>query len=473
MKKLKLYNTLHNRKEIFKPIEPGKVKLYTCGLTVYNYAHIGNLRTYVFEDILKRTLRYNGFDLLHVMNITDIGHLTSDADSGEDKMVLSAQKQNKSVWEIAEHYTQAFEKDLKNLNILFPDKHVKATEEIPAMIDLIKRIEKNGYTYQSGGNVYYDISQCDDYGKLANLDLDNLQAGARIVVDNAKKNPHDFVLWFTKSKFKDQEMKWDSPWGKGYPGWHIECSAISMKHLGDHFDIHCGGIDHIPVHHTNEIAQAEAATGEKWVNYWLHGEFLIFKHHKMSKSRNEFLTLDLLNEKGYSPLVYRYFCLGAHYRKKLNFSYESLDAAKESLKRIRDKIITIERNLESSFDKAKYTEKFKQDFVAQINNDLNMPAALAVLWQVLKTDKIGNKEKYDLILDFDQVLGLRLKDSSKIIKEMKHEEVDSKLVEKLIKDREKARENRNWSQADEIRKKLDELGVEVRDGADGTEWRIK
>ncbi len=473
MKKLKLYNTLHNRKEIFKPIEPGKVKLYTCGLTVYNYAHIGNLRTYVFEDILKRTLRYNGFDLLHVMNITDIGHLTSDADSGEDKMVLSAQKQNKSVWEIAEHYTQAFEKDLKNLNILFPDKHVKATEEIPAMIDLIKRIEKNGYTYKSGGNVYYDISQCDDYGKLANLDLDNLQAGARIEVDNAKKNPHDFVLWFTKSKFKDQEMKWDSPWGKGYPGWHIECSAISMKHLGDHFDIHCGGIDHIPVHHTNEIAQAEAATGEKWVNYWLHGEFLIFKNHKMSKSRNEFLTLDLLNEKGYSSLVYRYFCLGAHYRKKLNFSYESLDAAKESLKRIRDKIITIERNLESSFDKAKYTEKFKQDFVAQINNDLNMPAALAVLWQVLKTDKIGNKEKYDLILDFDQVLGLRLKDSSKIIKEMKHEEVDSKLVEKLIKDREKARENRNWSQADEIRKKLDELGVEVRDGADGTEWRIK
>src|SRR6056297_3137588 len=301
MEKLKLYNTLHRKKEEFKPIEPEKVKLYTCGLTVYDYAHIGNLRTYIFEDVLKRTLQYNNYDILHVMNITDIGHLTSDADEGQDKMVLSAKKEHKSVWKIAEHYTKAFEKDLKNLNILYPDYHVKATEEIEAMIDLIKRIEDNGYTYQSRGNVYFDISKCEDYGKLANLDLDNLQAGARIEVDNAKKNPHDFVLWFTKSKFDDQEMKWDSPWGKGYPGWHIECAAISTKYLGDHFDIHWGGVDHLPVHHTNEIAQSEGATGKTWVNFWVHGEFLIMNTGKIAKSKGNFITLRTLKDEGYDP----------------------------------------------------------------------------------------------------------------------------------------------------------------------------
>lgn len=473
MQELQLYNTLHRKKEKFVPIEPGKVKLYTCGLTVYNYAHIGNLRTYIFEDLLKRTLQYNNYDVLHVMNITDIGHLTSDADKGEDKMVLSAKKEHKSVWEIAEHYTQAFEKDLKNLNIDFPDYHVKATNEIPAMIELIKRIEDNGFTYKSRGNVYFDISKYKEYGKLAKLDLENLQAGARIEVDNAKKNPHDFVLWFTKSKFDDQEMKWDSPWGKGYPGWHIECAAISMKYLGDHFDIHCGGIDHIPVHHTNEIAQAEAATGEKWVNYWLHGEFLIFKHHKMSKSSGEFLTLDKLQEKGYSPLVYRYFCLGAHYRKKLTFSYESLDAARESMKRIRDKFISIEENLDESFGDKEYSQKIKEEFISQINNDLNIPGALAVLWEVLKTNEIGDKEKFELILDFDKVLGLNLKDSHAVVENKKEKEVDTELVEKLLGEREEARQNKNWSRADEIRKKLDSLGVEVRDGDKGTEWRIK
>ncbi len=268
-------------------------------------------------------------------------------------------------------------------------------------------------------------------------------------------------------------MKWESPWGKGYPGWHIECCAISTHYLGNHFDIHCGGIDHIPVHHTNEIAQAEAATGEKWVNYWLHGEFLIFKRHKMSKSRNEFLTLEVLDKKGYSPLVYRYFCLGAHYRKKLNFSYESLDAARESLKRIRDKFVHIEDNLDSSFGDNEFVEKLQDDFKKQINNDLNMPGALAVLWEVFKTDKIGNKEKYDLILDFDKVLGLRIKDSREIIMKKKNENVDTKLVEKMINQRETAREEKDWNKADEIREKLEEMGVELRDGAEGTEWRIR
>ncbi len=271
------------------------------------------------------------------MNITDIGHLTSDADEGEDKMVLEAKKEKKTIWEIAEFYTKAFEKDLKNLNIVFPNYHVTATDNIQVMIDLIKSIEENGFTYIRNGNVYFDISKLKDYGKLARLELDKLRAGARIKIDEAKKNPFDFVLWFTKSKFEDQEMKWDSPWGRGYPGWHIECSSIAYKFLGERIDIHCGGIDHIPVHHTNEIAQCEAAFGHKWVNYWLHGEFLIFKKFKMSKSRNEFLTLKVLNAKGYSPLVYRYFCLGAHYRQKLNFSYEALDSAKKSLKRIRNK----------------------------------------------------------------------------------------------------------------------------------------
>jgi len=473
MEKLKFYNTLHKKKEKFVPIEKGKVKLYTCGLTVYNYAHIGNLRTYIFEDVLKRTLNYNNYDVLHVMNITDIGHLTSDADEGEDKMVLSAKKEQKSVWKIAEHYTKAFENDLENLNVDFPDHHVKATEEIPAMINLIERIEDNGFTYKSRGNVYFDISKCKDYGKLANLDLENLKAGARIEVDNAKKNPHDFVVWFTKSKFDDQEMKWESPWGKGYPGWHIECAAISMKYLGDHFDIHCGGIDHISVHHTNEIAEAEAATGQKWVNYWLHGEFLIFKHHKMSKSLGEFITLSTLKEKGYSSLVYRYFCLGAHYRKKLSFSYESLDAAKESLKRIRDKFVKIEENSHTSFEDKKFINKLQNDFISHINNDLNMPGALAVMWEVLKTDKIGDKEKYELLLDFDRVLGLRLKDSQEIINKKKKENVDTELVEELVAKRDKARDNENWTKADEIRSRLSDMGVEVRDSSKGTEWRIK
>lgn len=469
---LKLYNTMSRQKETFVPIDPNLVLLYTCGLTVYNYAHIGNLRTYIFEDVLKRVLFYNGYQVKHVMNITDIGHLTSDADEGEDKMVQEAKKEHKTVWEIADYYTAAFEKDLKNLNIIYPDFHVKATDTISAMITLIKRLEEKGFTYFKDGNVYFDISKLADYGKLAKLDLSKLQAGARIQVDTAKKNPFDFVLWFTKSKFEDQEMQWDSPWGKGYPGWHVECSSIAMKYLGEHFDIHCGGIDHIPVHHTNEIAQSEAATGKKWVNYWLHGEFLIFNKYKMSKSRNEFLTLDVLSEKGYSPMVYRYFCLGAHYRQKLNFSYEALDGAKKSLERIRNNVIEIERNLSDSKPNPEFFQSVKLEFADCINNDMNMPAALAVLWKVLRTDEVGNKEKFELISNFDKVLGLSLQESSEIIRNSKEKSVDKELIEDLIKNRELARKKGDWDLADKIRDELKNLNVELRDGKFGTEWRV-
>ncbi len=470
---LKLYNTYTRQKEVFVPIRPDLVTLYTCGLTVYNYAHIGNLRTYIFEDVLKRVLFYNGYKVKHVMNITDIGHLTSDADEGEDKMVLSAKKEKKTVWEIAEYYTKAFENDLKKLNIIFPDYHIKASEQIPQMIKLIQRLEEKGYTYFRNGNVYFDISKFPNYGKLARLDMDKLRAGARVAVDKSKKNPLDFVLWFTKSKFEDQEMKWDSPWGKGYPGWHIECSAISMHYLGEQFDIHCGGIDHIPVHHTNEIAQSEAATGKKWVNYWMHGEFLIFNREKMSKSKGEFLTLDLLNKKGYSPMVYRYFCLGAHYRQQISFSYEALETAKSSYNRLRNKIMEIKSNKEQSKPNEEFVKTIKHNFLERINDDLNMPEALAVLWKVLRTDKIGNKEKYDLIVEFDKIFGLLLERGEELLSAVAKQKVDTELIEKLVKERYEARERKDWTKSDKIRERLIRMGIEVRDTSKGTIWKVK
>ena len=470
---LKLYNTYTRKKGIFIPLKPDLVTLYTCGLTVYNYAHIGNLRTYIFEDVLKRVLLYNGYKVKHVMNITDVGHLTSDADEGEDKVVLEARKEKKTVHEIAEYYTKAFENDLKKLNIIFPDFHVKATEHITQMINLVKRLEDKGFTYFRNGNVYFDISKFPDYGKLAKLDLSKLKAGARISVDKSKKNPLDFVLWFTKSKFDDQEMRWDSPWGKGYPGWHLECSAISMYYLGEQFDIHCGGIDHIPVHHTNEIAQSEAAIGKKWVNYWLHGEFLIFNKQRMSKSSGEFLTLDVLNEKGYSPSVYRFFCLGAHYRQQLGFSYEALETAKSAYYHIINKMFDIKSNIEQSKPNMEFLQAIKDEFLEKINDDLNMPEALAVLWKVLRTEEIGNKEKYDLITDFDKVFGLNLEKAIESIQEEVKKKVDKTLVERLVKERDEARKRKDWAKSDEIRQKLIEMSIEVRDTSKGTIWKIR
>jgi cysteinyl-tRNA synthetase len=312
---MQLYNTMTRSVEDFKPLEDKKVKLYACGPTVYNYAHIGNLRTYVFEDILRRSLEYFGYSVIHVMNVTDVGHLVGDNDDGEDKMVKSSRETGKSVYEIADFYTRAFFQDTGKLNIKQPSIACRATEHIQEMIALVQRLERKGHTYFSGGNVYFSIDTFPEYGSLARLELDALLSGTRIAVDQNKRNPKDFVLWFTKSKFENQAMTWDSPWGRGYPGWHLECSAMSMKYLGEQFDIHCGGTDHIPVHHTNEIAQSEAATGKSpWVRYWLHGEFLLDDTGKMSKSKGEFLTLPYLEKQGYSPLDYRYFCLGAHYR---------------------------------------------------------------------------------------------------------------------------------------------------------------
>ena len=328
--KVYLYNTMSRTVEEFKPITEGFVGLYGCGPTVYDYAHIGNLRTYIFEDTLKRVLRHAGYNVKHVMNITDVGHLTGDGDEGEDKMAKSARERGRSVWDIAKFYTDAFFKDYDSLNIIRPDVVCPATQHIQQMIDLIKRLEAGGHTYVAGGNVYFSIDTFPEYGKLARLNLDDLKSGARIDIDSNKRNPKDFVLWFTNSKFGEQAMMWDSPWGRGYPGWHIECSAMSMYYLGEQFDIHCGGIDAIPVHHTNEIAQSEAATGKKWVNYWMHGEFLLSDKGKMSKSSGEFLTMSVLTKHGYDPLDYRYFCLGANYRTQLQFSYQGMDGARSA-----------------------------------------------------------------------------------------------------------------------------------------------
>ena len=458
---IKLFNTLTRKEEIFKPITEGNVGLYTCGPTVYFFAHIGNFRSYIFEDILVRMFLYNGLKVKHVMNITDVGHLTSDADEGEDKMLKGARREGKTVWEIAKFYEDAFFKDARQLNILKPTIICKATDHIPDMIDLIKKIEHNGYTYVANGNVYFDIMKFKHYGVLARLNLEELQAGARIAVDENKHNPHDFVLWFTKSKFQDQEMKWDSPWGAGYPGWHIECSAMSIKYLGEHFDIHCGGIDHIPVHHTNEIAQSEAATGHKWVNVWMHGEFLVMDKGKMSKSVGGILTIDALKEKGYDPLDYRYLCLNTHYRTPLTFSFESLDSAKNAFDNLKSKVLECRKD-NSHIINESLMQEYREEFLEAIDDDLNMPVALATLWSVVKDKGLNNKEKHHLILEFDKVLGLGLD----ALQEKIHGPIPDEILV-LVNERQEARKNKDFKRSDELRDKLKSLGYSVSDTAQG------
>ena len=409
---LKIYNTLIRKKETFSPIKKNEVGLYTCGFTVYDYAHIGNLRTYIFEDLLKRILLFNGYKVKHVLNITDVGHLTSDADEGEDKMLKGAKREKKTVWDIAEFYTQEFQKDIKKLNIQDPTIWCKATDHIKEQIEMISSLEKKGFTYLSGGNVYFDTSKVKDYGKLARLDL-KAENQERVEKDLNKKSSQDFVLWFTKSKFQDQDMKWPSPWGVGYPGWHIECSAMATKYLGKSFDIHCGGIDHIPVHHTNEIAQSESALDVKpWVHYWMHGEFLVVgDSEKMGKSKGNFLTLSFVQEKGYDPLAYRYFCLGTHYRKPLMFSWEAMDSAQNAWKKLQNKVLEL---IEKPTQGKKNAESFIEDFQGAINDDLNMPQALAVVWAMLKDEEVNNKIKYRTLLEFDRVLGLGVESIKKV-----------------------------------------------------------
>jgi cysteinyl-tRNA synthetase len=462
-----VYNTMSRSIELFQPINPGSVGMYTCGPTVYNYAHIGNLRTFLFEDLLKRTLEYAGYQVRHVMNITDVGHLTGDGDEGEDKIEKMAHKTGKTVWEIADFYTKAFFKDYDALNIIRPDVVCKATDHIKDMIALIQRLEKGGHTYVSGGNVYFDISSIPDYGKLARLKLDELQDASRedVFVDGNKKNPKDFVLWFTKSKFGEQAMMWDSPWGRGFPGWHIECSAMSMKYLGEHFDIHCGGIDAIPVHHTNEIAQSEAATGKKWVDYWMHGEFLLDDRGKMSKSNGEFLTLSVLEDKGYDPMDYRYFCLGGHYRSQLKFSFPSLDSAREArlgiVSRISDLLSSGAKLVPIQSEAGKAAQK---EFADHITNDLNSPRALADLWGVLKNDTLSVDERYSLAMDFNKVFGLEL---DKVTKRQEDAPVEDKDALALLAARTEAKKAKDWGKADAIRAQLDEMGYEVKDTSQG------
>ena len=460
---MRIYNTMSRSVEDFVPIEEGKVGMYCCGPTVYNYAHIGNLRTYIFEDILRRTLEKEGYRVRHVMNITDVGHLTGDGDDGEDKLEKRGRETGKSVWEIAEFYTKAFFKDEERLNIKRPVVVCKATEHINDMIEMIKVLEEKGHTYTANGNVYFSIDTIDDYGKLARLNLDELKEGARIEVDSGKKNPKDFVLWFTNSKFKNQAMVWPSPWGVGYPGWHIECSAMSMKYLGKRFDIHCGGIDAIPVHHTNEIAQSEAYSGEKpWVDYWCHGEFLLNDSGKMSKSSGEFLTLESLIEKGFDPLDWRYFCLTGHYRSQLKFSFEALESAKSA----RGQLVRKISSMLSSSDVAKeLSEKAldkENEFFAYMSDDLRSPQALATLWSLLKDDGITDGEKLKVLYDADSILGLRLS-------EVKAEEALSygKEEEELLRERTEAKKMKNFKRADEIRDILSSRGFKVIDTPSG------
>lgn len=488
---LQLYNTMGRKTEEFRPITPGKVSFYGCGPTVYNYAHIGNLRAYVFQDTLARTLRFLGYKVTHVMNITDVGHLTGDADEGEDKMVKSAAERGKSVLEIADFYTKAFFNDTDRLNIRRPDIVCRATEHIDDMINLIKRIEANGHTYTAGGNLYYDVTSYPDYGKLAGLNLSDLKAGARIDVDENKRNPFDFVLWFTKSKFENQALTWDSPWGRGYPGWHIECSAMSMKYLGEHFDIHTGGIDHITIHHTNEIAQSEGATGKKWVNYWLHNEFLVLNKEKMSKSSGDFLTLQKLIDQGYGSGDYRFFLLGGHYRSQLAFSWQSMDSAKNALKNLiqrTSRLLEAAGNVPSgNEDKAGSRDwgsasARMENFRTALEQDLNTPRALSELQAVIKEGLNGvilPADAVKAVAAMDGVLGLRLLekaaekggDSGGSSGSAALSVEERQRIEDLISKRAAAKKEKNWAEADKIRDMLAGEGIILEDGASGTIWK--
>ena len=490
---LKLYNTMGKKLEEFIPINKNLVGFYGCGPTVYKPAHIGNLRAYVFQDILTRSLKFLGYDVKHVMNITDIGHLSDDGDDGEDKMLKSARETGLKVNQIADMYINLFFKDVDSLNIKRPSVVCKATEHIEDMIELIKKIEKNGHTYISEGNLYFDISTFPDYGKLSGIDIEKLKPGARIEIDKNKKNPNDFVLWFTKSKFENHALLWDSPWGRGYPGWHIECSAMSMKYLGEHFDIHTGGIDHIRVHHTNEIAQSESATGKKWVNYWLHNEFLITDKGKMSKSEgNVFVLNDIINA-GFEPLDYRFFLLGGQYRKQLAFSWEALETSKNARKKLLEKVKKIleECSEEKIIEYEKLSDNFKfEDYKKYISNenlisnlnkfkdaierDLNTPNAFSYLQAIVKEKNIKTEEVLITIAIMDSVLGLNIiKEAKKLNKFSNNvDNIDVERIEKLINERNQAKIDKDYKKADNIRELLKLENILLEDTSNGTIWKI-
>lgn len=454
---MKLFNTLTRNKEEFKPLEGNTVRIYSCGPTVYNYAHIGNLRAYLFMDLLRRALKYEGYELKHVMNITDVGHLTSDADEGEDKMEKAAKSQNKSPWEIAQMYTEEFFKDFKRLNIDKPEIIAKATEHIPEMLEYVKEIVKNGYGYETKNGIYFDISKLDKYGLLSGISLEDQLAGARIAVDDEKRSPLDFALWIKAPE--NHIMKWESPWGLSYPGWHLECSAMGRKYLGDVFDIHTGGEDHIPIHHENEIAQSKGATGKIPAKFWMHVAFLTVDGGKMSKSLGNCYRIEELKERGFESLAFRYFCLNSHYKSKLNFTFDGLKSAQTALNRLRAGIVQHEKGIEKVDDEE--LKKYKEQFREAISDDLNSPKALAILWEVVRKEK-KSKDYLELIKDFDRVLGLDL-DIEKIKVLLNDEEVYSDEVKALIEERNIARANKNWAEADRIRDILANMGIKLND----------
>ena len=464
----RFYNTLTRKIETVIPHEDGKIKMYTCGPTVYHFAHIGNLRTYIMEDILVRGLSYVGYDVKRVMNITDVGHLSSDADTGEDKMLKGAKREHKTVMEVAKFYADAFFEDCRKLNIKKADVVEPATHCIPEFIHMIEVLLKKGYAYQAGGNVYFDTSRLEDYFVFSSaVEKEQLQVGVRddVEEDENKRNKNDFVLWFTKSKFEDQALKWDSPWGVGYPGWHIECSCISMKHLGEYMDIHCGGVDNIFPHHTNEIAQSEAYIGHKWCNYWVHVNHLNTKNGKMSKSKGEFLTVSLLEEKGYNPMAYRFFCLQSHYRKPLEFSWDALDNVVSAYDKLVKRIANL--STDGEVDTAA-CEEWKMKFAEALSHDINTSSAITVLYDMLKAE-LSDASKRVLVQSMDEVLSLQLEKAW----EEKEADVDDELasyVEKKIEERKEAKKAKDFAKADAIREELLAKGIVLKDTREGTFW---
>ncbi len=462
---MKLYNTLTKKIEEVKPYEEGVIRMYTCGPTVYHYAHIGNLRTYISEDILEKGLLYIGYDVERVMNITDVGHMTSDGDTGDDKMAVAMEREHKSAHDIAQFYTEAFQKDCEKLNVRWPDVVSKATDNIDMYIKMIEKLLQDGYAYLADGNVYFDTTKIPNYYELSGRNSDDLLVAVRedVEEDSAKKNPFDFGLWFTNSKFDSQELKWDSPWGVGYPGWHIECSGIAIKYLGEYLDIHCGAEDAVFPHHTNEIAQSEAYLGHKWCSTWVHLGFLNDKTGKMSKSKGEFLTVSLLEEKGYDPLAYRFMCLNSNYRKQLVFSYEALDQAASTYNKLKNKIKSLDNTPDLHESKIDY---YQDKFKKAIEDDLNTPMMITILYDMLKDNELSDFTRLYLTEDFDKVLGLNL------IEEEKELDIDEDYINKKIEERNAAKQNKDFALADSIRDELLNKNIKLIDTREGTKFEI-
>ena len=458
---LKLYNTLTRQKQEFKPLEGNEVRIYTCGPTVYSFAHIGNFRAYIFMDTLRRVLKYNGYSLKHVMNITDVGHLESDADEGEDKMEKAAKKENKNPYEIAAFYTDIFFRDMGRLNIDKPEIVARATEHISEMLEFVQKLIENGYAYETSKGIYFDISKLDRYPVLSNRKLDDQIAGARVDVDTEKRSPYDFALWIKAPE--THIMKWESPWGLSYPGWHIECSAMGKKYLGEEFDIHTGGVDHIPTHHENEIAQSKGCTGKVPAKRWMHVEFLQVDGGKMSKSLGNTYTLDQLQEKGIEPLAYKLFNYTAHYRTKLNFTFEVATSSQKALNRLREGYLKHSESTENVEDEI--IESYKKRFIEAVNDDLNMPLAMGIVWEVVRNE-IKSQKFAELLLEFDKILGIDIQNSKKYLENNENEELPEE-INKLLEQRKIAREEKNWAESDRIRDELKEKGYIVKDTKEG------